>query len=239
MSEVINWTCPYCNHDTTLGGHNFEYSGTHFTIQNPIDGHAHLNWFYVVCPNPECRRFYLNVSLYEYFVNKEKRDWEIGKLIKSWNLIPSSKAKTFPDYIPIGIINDYNEACLIVETSPKASATLSRRCLQGILRDFWLVKPGRLVDEIEQIKDKTDPLTWEAIDSVRKIGNIGAHMEEDINLIIDVDPNEAEIFIGLIETLVKDWYIVRKERKNQLNKIKEIAQEKEDAKNLKIKDEDL
>jgi len=39
-----------------------------------------------------------------------------------------------------------------------------------------------------------DPLTWEAIDAVRKLGNIGAHMEKDINVIVDVDPEEAELF---------------------------------------------
>jgi Domain of unknown function (DUF4145) len=30
------------------------------------------------------------------------------------------------------------------------------------------------------LEEKVDPQTWDAIDSVRKIGNIGAHMEADI-----------------------------------------------------------
>ncbi|MCC7300620.1 MAG: DUF4145 domain-containing protein, partial [Verrucomicrobia bacterium] len=134
---------------------------------------------------------------------------------------------------PAAIVADYNEACLIQEASPKASATLSRRCLQGIIRDFWKVKAGRLVDEIEQIKDKTDPLTWEAIDSVRKVGNIGAHMEKDIDLIVDVDPSEAELLIGLIETLIRDWYVTREERKSRLLQIKQVAEQKEQAKKTK------
>jgi len=74
------------------------------------------------------------------------------------------------------------------------------------------VKPGRLVDEIEQIKDKVDPLTWDAIESLRKLGNIGAHMEKDINLIVDVDPEEASLLSGLVETLIREWYIAREER---------------------------
>jgi hypothetical protein len=41
----------------------------------------------------------------------------------------------------------------------------------------------------------------EAIDIVRNIGNIGAHMEADINVIVDVDPDEAQTLIELIETL--------------------------------------
>ena len=141
-------------------------------------------------------------------------------------MIPYSQAKVFPDYIPTQILDDYNEACLISDMSPKASATLARRCLQGILRDFWKVKPDTLFNEIEEIKHKTDPQTWDAIHSIRKIGNIGAHMEKDIDLIIDVDPDEALMLIKLIEILIKDWYILREERKKHLTDIKLIAEKK-------------
>jgi len=53
------------------------------------------------------------------------------------------------------------------------------------------VKPGRLFDEINAIQEKLDADLWEAIDGLRKIGNIGAHMESDVNLIVDVEPDEA------------------------------------------------
>ena len=142
------------------------------------------------------------------------------------SLIPPSKSKTFPPYIPQALRDDYLEACLIQELSPKASATLSRRCLQGILRDFWAVKPGRLVDEIEQIKDKVDSVTWNAIEAVRKIGNIGAHMEKDIDVIVDVDPNEAELLVGLVETLLREWYVAREERKKRMAAIVAAASTK-------------
>lgn len=72
--------------------------------------------------------------------------------------------------------------------SPKASATLSRRCIQGMIRDRWEVKESTLFHEIDAIKDKIDPRTWAAINSVRQIGNIGAHMEKDIDLIVEIDP---------------------------------------------------
>lgn len=171
----------------------------------------------------------LSVSLFTCRRDQLNRP-QADKLIKQWHLIPASSAQTLPDYVPNPIVDDYNEACLICEGSPKASATLSRRCLQGIIRDFWKVRPGRLIDEIEQIKDKIDPLTWEAIDSVRKVGNIGAHMEADINVIVDVEPNEAEILIGLIEILIRDWYVSREERKGHLSEVKKIADKKNQAK---------
>ena len=112
---------------------------------------------------------------------------------------------------------------MIADLSPKASATLSRRCLQGIIRDFWQVKPGRLVDEIEAIKQKVDAATWVAIDSVRKLGNIGAHMEKDINVIVDVDPKEASLLVELVETLLREWYVAREERAARMAAIIEAA----------------
>jgi hypothetical protein len=99
-----------------------------------------------------------------------------------------------------------------------------------MIRDFWGIKKPRLVDEIEALEGKTDGLTWAAIDAVRKVGNIGAHMEKDINVIVDVDPGEAQTLIGLIELLVKDWYITRHQREERLNSIVAIAEAKEAAK---------
>ena len=225
MSDVRHFSCPYCNHDTILQQQNYVDDGKHFLIENPIYGLKYLRWIYIVCPNPDCKKYTLVVGFYN--LKTGPNGLKVDDLERTWDLIPPSKAKSFPDYIPKLILNDYNEACLIVNLSPKASATLSRRCLQGIIRDFWKVNPGRLVDEIEQLRDKTDPLTWDAIDSVRKVGNIGAHMEKDINLIVDVDPNEAEMLINLIEILLKDWYVAREERKNRLIQIKSIADSKE------------
>jgi hypothetical protein len=70
---------------------------------------------------------------------------------------------------------------------------------------------------------------WEGIDAVRNVGNIGAHMEKDIDLIVGVEPDEAKLLIGLIETLIDDWYVARKKKKDQLEKIKLMATEKKNA----------
>jgi len=58
------------------------------------------------------------------------------------------------------------------------------------------------------------------------IGNIGAHMERDINLVIDVEPQEAALLIGLIETLLVEWYINRHERQQRMAKLVAVAAEK-------------
>jgi hypothetical protein len=153
-----------------------------------------------------------------------------GDLIKEWKLVPESSARVYPKYVPKPIRADYVEACAIRDLSPKASATLSRRCLQGMIRDYWGIKKDRLIDEIKALEDKTDPLTWKAIDAVRSIGNIGAHMEKDIDLIIDVDEDEAQQLIRLIELLIKDWYVTRHEREENLKAVVALKEQKEAAK---------
>lgn len=147
-------------------------------------------------------------------------------------MYPTSLAKQFPDYIPKAIKKDYEEAYSILSLSPKASATLSRRCLQGMIRDFWKVKvkSGKLYDEINAIKDKISPAQWKAIDSLRSLGNIGAHMEKDVNIIVEIDDGEAEKLIKLIELLMEKWYIARHDEEELLSSIVEIKKEKDNKK---------
>ncbi len=231
MADAFYWTCPFCDRDTTI---TYTCATDHFNLQlDNADGGRYFATQLIVCPNPKCRKFALALSMYEYDKSADqygRERWALGKFLRTWNLIPPSSAKVFPGYVPKAVRDDYVEACLIKDLSPKASATLSRRCLQGIIRDFWKVPKGRLVDEIEAIKDKTDALTWQAIDAVRKIGNIGAHMEKDINVIVDVEPNEAQKLIALIELLVKDWYVAKHEREERLKAIVEVSAAKDAAK---------
>lgn len=228
-SATFTWRCPYCGHHAVIDRYKFSAFSHHISMGN-IHGPRMLFGNVTVCPNRECREFTLSISISEITKNDEDETEFIEK--HKWDLIPESKAKVFPSYIPAPLISDYREACLIADKSPKASATLSRRCLQGMIRDFWQVKKGRLVDEIEAIKEKVDPDTWDAIDSLRKVGNIGAHMEKDISLIIDVDPGEADLLIELIETLFEEWYIRRHTRKERMAHIKRVATQKDTAKTV-------
>ena len=231
--DTFSWVCPHCGHAATITDEDICSDDSILTIQNK-DGYRCLTSVFIVCPNPACRRFTLTATLKE--VKSVFRPDGSGRpyhsdlpVLRQWDLIPESKAKPFPNYIPKPILDDYSEACLIRALSPKASATLSRRCLQGIIRDFWQVKPDRLAREIEQIKDKVDVDTWKAIDGVRNIGNIGAHMEEDINVIVDVEPSEAQLLVELIEILLKDWYLAREQTRLNLEAIAKLSAEKKSA----------
>lgn len=146
-------------------------------------------------------------------------------------IYPNSLAKQFPDYIPKAIRDDYEEAYSIVNLSPKASATLSRRCLQGMIRDFWDIKQNNLAKAINELQNKVSPSQWKAIDAVRSIGNIGAHMEKDINTIIEVEAGESEQLLKLIELLIDKWYISRHDEEQLLSDITDIANDKKTQKN--------
>jgi hypothetical protein len=151
---------------------------------------------------------------------------------RQMRIIPSQsegRAKDYPSYIPAVFVNDYREACAIVDLSPKSSATLARRVLQGMIRDFWDIKEENLSRAIKAIKDKVSSDIWDAIDGIRQVGNIGAHMEQDINLIIDVSPEEADLLIEMIEMLLDDWYVARYNRQQKLQRIKDVAAEKKEA----------
>lgn len=213
MDINFAWTCPFCEKDAVITNESFQLNFIDLDLEN-ADGPRRLYTKFIVCPDPGCQRAALGITLAEPIKDPSTSTVKHHRELKSWKLIPPSKAKVFPEYIPKVILDDYNEACLICDLSPRASAALSRRCLQGIIRDRWNVKPGRLVEEIEQIKDRVDPPAWETIDLTRKVGNIGAFMEEEANVIAEVERHEAALLINLIERLLKDWYIERKGRED-------------------------
>ncbi|MGR3898893.1 DUF4145 domain-containing protein [Psychrobacter sp. 1176_08] len=227
-----SWQYPFCSHHAIIGTGNISSGNLSFDDGNKY-GKLCLRLETITCPNPNCREFTIESELRE--LKKTHPSYVFGNTLSSWKLRPQSSAKPLPSYIPTAIKEDYEEACLILNLSPKASATLARRCLQGMVRDFWEVKPQNLAKEIESIKDEVEPDTWEAIDVVRKIGNIGAHMERDIDQIIEVDENEAGLLIGLIEMLIEEWYISRYNRQQRLENMKQLGQDKDIQRRMKVK----
>lgn len=219
---MAGYTCPFCQHDMSISDStyskrlpSFENDEGAYRVnsKNYIDKSTLQVNFYK-CPHCDKTSITLN---------------GVGFETKSINMFihPNSNAKQYPDYITISIRQDYEEACSIVNLSPKASATLSRRCLQGMIRDFWGISKPRLIDEINELQGKIHPTLWKVIDSTRRIGNIGAHMEKDINLIVDIDPDEAQKLIKLIELLIKDWYIQRHEQETLYADIIDIDTDKQ------------
>jgi Domain of unknown function (DUF4145) len=229
MLEGENWKCSYCGHAQVLHSDRLWDEWKRLPVSECIDGSLAYRLEAVVCANNDCKKLSLSLAL------AKAGDHGVGALLRRWSLLPSSFAKPQPDYIPEVIRNDYYEACAICDLSPKASATLTRRCLQGMIRHFCAISERTLAKELDELRARVDDgqaphgVQHEhvvAIDHVRQIGNIGAHMEADINVIVDVDPNEAQTLIGLVELLFEEWYVAREKRKERLKRLAEIAAEK-------------
>ena len=52
-------------------------------------------------------------------------------------------------------------------------------------------------------------------------------MEKDVNLIVDIEPEEAQQLIEFIELLFEETYIRREDRKKRLQAIKQVNENKQ------------
>lgn len=225
----MNYTCPYCNQATTITSPNIaaEWSAIDLASKRLAIGRTvGINYTAITCPNESCKQLSLSVELTGSYQEAYTNQYRQGDTLQHWQLLPESNAKPQPNYIPKAIVADYIEACRIKDLSPKASATLARRCIQGMIRDFWGIKKNRLVDEIAALEGEVSAEVWDSLEAVRSVGNIGAHMEKDVNVIVDIEPGEADLLINLIEELLDDWYVTRHSRQERHRKIQEMAEAK-------------
>ena len=116
-----------------------------------------------------------------------------------------------PPEVPEEFARDYREACLILADSPNASAALSRRCLQHILREKQGMAKPNLYQEIEEVvgSNTLPSHITDDLHKLREMGNLAAHPMKDSNtsLIVPVTPEEAEWCLDIIEALY-DFYFV-------------------------------
>jgi hypothetical protein len=116
-------------------------------------------------------------------------------------------------HVPGFISQDYNEACEVLPISPKASAALSRRCLQNILNSLGYIAKD-LAKQIDALLNEADPRKalplglHQTVDAVRNFGNFSAHpIDEKTTLqIIDVDPEEAAWCLEILEEMFEHFY---------------------------------
>jgi Domain of unknown function (DUF4145) len=241
MSEKAdgqNFVCPHCGMPQISTQITRDNGSVKLSVGNNCHDTVMLEYHAIACANPKCNDVTVHVVLVEGATNNVMgpTKFKRGAMLNFYRLRPFGTSKPQPDYIPAALREDYHEACLIRDLSPKAAATLARRCLQGMIRDFCRIAKSRLIDEIKELRARVDAgnappgvmlETVEAIDHVRSIGNIGAHMEKDIDLVIEVDPGEAQALINLIELLFAEWYVARRQRENRLAMVKQISDQKQ------------
>jgi len=183
------------------------------------------HWYFDRRICPECKRFifsFRHASSKNY--NEEWCDY------RSIMAVPRGYSRSpIPKDVPTEFAEDYAESCAVLADSPKASAALSRRCLQHILREKAGVKKGNLADEIQQILDSGSLPSHlaESLDAIRNIGNFAAHPIKSTasGEVIDVELGEAEWNLDVLEAMF-DYFFVQPA----------ILKRKRDALNAKLKE---
>jgi len=173
------------------------------------------NFTFMMCP--ECKNSLIKYS--QVIISKN----EFGD--EGFVIPLTQKRRPLPDFIPEKYVKLYEESFSVLSLSPRASAALSRTCLQMLLREYGKVTPGKLFDEIQQaIDSKTFPVEIEkTIDIIRENGNNAAHPNKSDNPseIISIEPGEAEWGLEILDSLF-EHYIVRPHIQNEkLKKFKE------------------
>jgi len=216
--------CPFCSE-------NFFETRNAIPIEKDIEGEWGI--IYDICPS--CKKAIFKLNNGTFFSIKSaaglrtsQRGFAPGKneiLIRP----KVSNRSPIPPQIPKEFSEDYQEACLVLSDSPKASAALSRRCLEHILEEKANAKKMNLAEKIDQVLDsKTLPTNIaDSLDAVRNIGMFAAHPKKSISSgeILSVELGEAEWNLDVIEMLF-DFYFV----------LPDVIQKKKIALNAKLKD---
>jgi len=178
------------------------------------DTDSYWSVFTMNCPNPKCGKKIIDLASGDPNKNQYQQPSGGLKTVKTRQTVRPFSSSRPP--VPLDVdelfAKDYNEACLILSLSPKASAALSRRCLQNILREKAGVKKGDLSNEIQQVIDSNSLPSHlsESIDAIRNIGNFAAHPLKSTSTgeIVEVEVGESEWLLDVIESLF-DFYFVQ------------------------------
>jgi uncharacterized protein DUF4145 len=207
--------CPHCN--TGINEAFTEVVIGDYPKRDGANGQEarRTHWRAMLMRCPECSEAII-------FIKKWFPDYAETSLSRVY---PSSKVRPIPAEVTDPYKQDFIEACKVLEDSPKASAALSRRCLQAILRDKAGTKSKDLFDQIEEVinSGKVPSHICEDLHAVRQVGNFAAHTMKSTTTgaILDVEPGEAEWNLDVLDLLF-DFYFVQPaisaKRKADLNK---------------------
>ncbi|MDE2577360.1 MAG: DUF4145 domain-containing protein [Hyphomicrobiales bacterium] len=197
--------CPHCSihfHDNWFNA-DMERQGRH--VDEKVEAEI-LHWQYRSAVCPGCNRPTIEIGLTDRF----------GHLRGGWRVVHPLGANRgpVPAEVPLEIATDYIEACNVLPISAKASAALSRRCLQNMLhahgyKDRDLAKEIDLILNEPDVRKALPQRIHDTLDAIRNFGNFSAHPITDKTSlqIIDVDPEEAEWCLEIIEELFQHFYV--------------------------------
>jgi hypothetical protein len=207
--------CPHCNigiHNDLKPHDNLVQGYLQLTNGREIPS-GHWTLYHQQCP--ECG---------ETIIFLERNSGSSDGRVMNFLAYPRGSTRPIPPEVPDPYKQDYGEASKVLSDSPKASAALSRRCLQAILRDKAGTKSKDLFDQIEEVinSSKVPSHIAEGLHAVRNIGNFASHTIKSTTTgaIVDVEPGEAEWTLDVLDLLFDFYFVqpaVSAKRKAELN----------------------
>ena len=216
--------CPYCGIRFTLEGVNADHSFPHFgRLPFPGGGSSHdegdKQYSITSHKCPDCRGQIM-------WLNELGRT-ESGEpdVVATTLLFPKHPFKQLPAGVPEKVAADFREANDTLPLSPKASAALSRRCLQKLIRETEGIVENTLFAEVGKLlkTNKLPKTLADDLDAIRVVGNFAAHPIKDVNTgeIVEVEPGEAEWTLNVLEDLLLFYFVQEAKsaaRRDALNK---------------------
>lgn len=190
--------CPFCH--VTIHEH-WQRGG--ITVN---DSTQSIGLKYMACPS--CKNIILELLINSPYPLEGRPRCKYIAAPRFPNLPPS--AAEVPDVLKV----IYTEACATLSVSAKASAALSRRILQTVLKERGYDNDN-LATQIQSVLDEQDarkalPSALHAtVDAIRNFGNFSAHPITDKTSlqVIDVEPEEAEWCLDIIADLFDHYYV--------------------------------
>ncbi|HEV1284027.1 MAG TPA: DUF4145 domain-containing protein [Bryobacteraceae bacterium] len=207
--------CPHCD----LGIHE-AFAGVQLAQYGAVSGDAKevapgTIWTGLHQRCPECHEVIIYLNVLKYGTNAQVR----------FMVYPAAASRPIRPEVVEPYRKDFAEACAVLPHSPKASAALSRRCLQALLKDKGKATKRDLNDQIDEVVGSGGIPSYIAdnLHAVRNIGNFAAHQIKSTNTadIVSVEDGEAEWNLDVLESLFDLYFVqpaVSAKRKSELNR---------------------
>lgn len=205
VADILNDICPHCRVAVAA-----PVQFTEIRRGSPDGGSAGM-WTVRHYDCPSCEQAVLQLGIAYWTIQdagatRRRLDF-VGTHYRTFEPRVSSRGPA-PTEVPSEIAQDYVEACLVLDASPKAAAALSRRCLQNMLHDRG-IRARDLNAEIDAAIQSLPSHLAESVDAIRVVGNFAAHPIKATagGSIVDVEPHEASWSLDVLEGLFDFYYV--------------------------------
>lgn len=159
---------------------------------------------------PDCGRLAVSV---ETLTAAVRGKWVSDEEFVVW---PRQSERPVPPAVPRDMASDYKAAALLLGLHAGASAALSRRCLQAVLRHTTGDDLPTLSEQVRAAAPRLPPDIGRRLSAVMAVGKFPANPSKDADpgRIVDAEPGEAEWNLNVLDLLF-DHHYVRPDRTAQ------------------------